>query len=59
MFNKSFWAHLAVTFAGVAITVFTPPVQGVLSSHPAAAAVVGGIWAAIGALINPKPAPAA
>jgi hypothetical protein len=52
MFSK-FW-HSALSIGIIVFSVVAPQIQTVISHHPIATTVLGGIWAIIGHLL-PSP----
>lgn len=52
--SKAFWFHAALTLAGTLVTIFTPAVQQFAAHHIVIAVPIMGVWASIGAALNPR-----
>jgi len=51
------WWHTLASIGMIALTAFTPYVQGAISAHPAVAGALAFAWAILGHIL-PSPLPA-
>jgi len=48
------WWHTLATIGAIALTAFTPALQGILATHPTVSVILLGVWSILGHIL-PSP----